>query len=110
MALTEVFAPLTEAFDHDHGASDVPPTPQAVEAATEWLLDDHAERVETGIVRPASDRAGHLISIVRPLIYREAATRLRALADGMEVVPAGITLEAADRLDLDADEMGDSCG
>jgi len=68
---------------------DDPDTPDAVEAAAAWLLRDHDERVETGVVRPASERAAELVDVIRE-------------ADAATPIPA---------VDIPAwREMGDSCG
>ena len=70
----------------DESTPDDPSTPDAVEAATAWLLRDHDERVETGTVRPARERAAELVDAVRPIIAAEA---LRDAAEYIEALPPG---------------------
>jgi len=108
----ELVSPPQSTETPDESTPDDPSTPDAVEAATAWLLADHDERVTTGTVRPASERAAELAAIVRPLI---AAATLRAAAARIANLPQDHECDsgrgdARRHLEQWADEMGDSCG
>ena len=94
-SLGEVFAPLIAALaavDTEYRVSppqstepdeqptrDVSDTPITVDVAETWLIRDHDERVATGTVRPATERARDLIAQLRGPIIADVAWDIRRI-------------------------------